>query len=112
MFLGGWVDSKMKFHFTFNSIIFFLLLGEAICQTYPGTMVNISGGTFTMGNNNPPFMFDDQDPEHLVTIDDFTLGETEVSNAYYVIFLNDMASLGNLMIEEECQVIGQVIQLK
>ena len=100
MFLGGWVDSKMKFHFTFNSIIFFLLLGEAICQTYPGIMINISGGTFTMGNNNPPFMFDDQDPEHLVTIDDFTLGETEVSNAYYVIFLNDMASLGNLMIEE------------
>jgi len=100
LFLGGWVDSKMKFHFTFNSIIFFLLLGEAICQTYPGIMINISGGTFTMGNNNPPFMFDDQDPEHLVTIDDFTLGETEVSNAYYVIFLNDMASLGNLMIEE------------
>ena len=90
----------MKFQFTLNSIIFFFLLGKAICQTYPGTMINISGGTFTMGNNNPPFMFDDQDPEHLVTIDDFTLGETEVSNAYYVIFLNDMASLGNLMIEE------------
>ena len=90
----------MKFQFSLNSIIFFFLLGEAICQTYPGIMINISGGTFTMGNNNPPFMFDDQDPEHLVTIDDFTLGETEVSNAYYVIFLNDMASLGNLMIEE------------
>ena len=90
----------MKFQFTLNSIIFFFLLGEVICQTYPGIMINISGGTFTMGNNNPPFMFDDQDPEHLVTIDDFTLGETEVSNAYYVIFLNDMASLGNLMIEE------------
>ena len=90
----------MKFQFTFISIIFFFLLENAICQTYPGTMINISGGTFTMGNNNPPFMFDDQDPEHLVTIDDFTLGETEVPNAYYVIFLNDMASLGNLMIEE------------
>ena len=98
--MGGWLDSKMKFQFSLNSIIFFFLLGEAICQTYPGIMINISGGTFTMGNNNPPFMFDDQDPEHLVTIDDFTLGETEVSNAYYVIFLNDMASLGNLMIEE------------
>jgi len=98
--VGGWLDSKMKFQFSLNSIIFFFLLGEAICQTYPGIMINISGGTFTMGNNNPPFMFDDQDPEHLVTIDDFTLGETEVPNAYYVIFLNDMASLGNLMIEE------------
>ena len=53
-----------------------------------------------MGNNNPPPMFHDQDPEHLVTIDDFTSGETEVSNAYYIIFLNDMASVGNLMIEE------------
>ena len=53
-----------------------------------------------MGNNNPPFMFDDQDPEHLVGIDDFEMGETEVSNAYYVIFLNDMVSLGNLMVEE------------
>ena len=100
MFVRCWVDSKMKFQFSLNSIIYFFLLGEAICQTYPGIMINISGGTFTMGNNNPPFMFDDQDPEHLVTIDDFTLGETEVSNAYYVIFLNDMASLGNLIIEE------------
>ena len=53
-----------------------------------------------MGNNNPPIMFDDQDPEHLVTINGFALGETEVSNANYVIFLNEMASLENLMIEE------------
>ena len=90
----------MKFQITFSSIIFFFSLGNAICQTYPGTMINISGGTFTMGNNNPPIMFDDQDPEHLVTINDFILGETEVSNANYVIFLNDMASLENLMIEE------------
>ena len=45
-------------------------------------------------------MFNDQDPEHLVGIDDFEMGETEVSNAHYVIFLNDMASLGNLMVEE------------
>ena len=90
----------MKFQFTFISIIFFFLSGNTICQTYPGTMINISGGTFTMGNNNPPIMFDDQGPEHLVTINDFTLGETEVSNSNYVIFLNDMASLENLMIEE------------
>ena len=82
----------MKFQITFSSIIFFFLLENTICQTYPGTMINISGGTFTMGNNNPPIMFDDQGPEHLVTINDFTLGETEVPNAHYVIFLNDMAS--------------------
>ena len=90
----------MKFQFTLTLIVVFFLTTISFCQTYPGTMINISGGTFTMGNNNPPQMFDDQDPEHLVTIDDFTMGATEVSNAYYVIFLNDMASLGNLMVEE------------
>ncbi len=90
----------MKFQFTLTLIVAFFLTTTSFCQTYPGTMINISGGSFTMGNNNPPPMFDDQDPEHLVGIDDFEMGETEVSNAYYVIFLNNMASLGNLMIEE------------
>jgi formylglycine-generating enzyme required for sulfatase activity len=52
-------------------------------------MINFFGGTFTMGNNNPHPLFDDQDPEHLVTIDDFTMGETEVSNAYFVILVSD-----------------------
>ena len=54
----------------------FFLKKISFCQTYPGTMINISGGSFTMGNNNPPPMFDDQDPEHLVSIDDFEMGET------------------------------------
>ena len=90
----------MKFQFSLTLIVVFLSITTSFCQTYPGTMINIPGGTFTMGNNNPPPLFDDQDPEHLVTIDDFTMGETEVSNAYYVIFLNDMAFLGNLMVEE------------
>ena len=83
----------MKFQFTLILIVVFFLTTISFCQTYPGTMINISGGSFTMGNNNPPPMFDDQDPEHLVGIDDFEMGETEVSNAYFVIFLNDMASL-------------------
>jgi len=90
----------MKFQFTLTLIVVFFLTTISFCQTYPGTMINISGGSFTMGNNNPPQMFDDQDPEHLVGIDDFEMGETEVSNAYFVIFLNDMVSLGNLMVEE------------
>ena len=72
----------------------------SFCQTYPGTMIDIPGGTFIMGNNNQPPMFNDQDPEHAVTVDDFKMGETEVPNAFYVVFLNDMASLGNLIIEE------------
>jgi formylglycine-generating enzyme required for sulfatase activity len=90
----------MVFQFASTLLVVFLSITTSFCQTYPGTLINISGGTFTMGNNNPPQMFDDQDPEHLVTIDDFTMGDTEVSNAYYVIFLNDMNSLGNLLVEE------------
>ena len=90
----------MKFQFTLTLIVVFFLTTISFCQTYPGTMINISGGNFTMGNNNPPTIFEDQDPEHLVTINDFIMGETEVSNAYFVIFLNDMASLGNLVVEE------------
>jgi len=81
-------------------ILFISSITISFCQTYPGSMIDISGGTFIMGNNNQPPMSNDQDPEHSVTVDDFKMGETEVPNAYYVIFLNDMASLGNLMIEE------------
>ena len=81
-------------------ILFISAITIPFCQTYPGAMIDISEGTFIMGNNNQPPMFNDQDPEHSVTVDDFKMGETEVSNAYYVIFLNNMASLGNLMIEE------------
>ena len=91
---------NMKSQFTLTLIIVFFSITKSFCQTYPGTMIDISGGTFTMGNNNQPPIFYDQDPEHLVTINNFIMGETEVSNAYYVIFLNDMASLGNLVVEE------------
>ena len=59
-------------------------------------MIDIWGGTFIMGNNNQPPMSNDQDPEHSVTVDDFKMGKTEVSNGYYTIFLNDMMSIGNL----------------
>jgi len=90
----------MKFQFSLTLIVVFLSITTSFCQTYPGTLLNIAGGSFTMGNNNPPPMFNDQDPEHDVTVDDFKMGETEVPNAYYVVFLNDMASLGNLIIEE------------
>ena len=86
-----------------RTLILILIISSikiSISQNYPGTMINIPGGTFIMGNNNQPQMFDDQDPEHSVTIDAFKMGETEVSNSHYVFFLNDMASLGNLMIEE------------
>ena len=84
-----------KFPFSIISLIFFCSVSLSISQTYPGTMISILGGTFIMGNNNPPPMFNDQDPEHLVTIEDFQMGETEVTNADYVVFLNEMASTSN-----------------
>ena len=90
----------IKFQFSIISLIFFFSISLSIGQTYPGTMISILGGTFIMGNNNPPPMFNDQDPEHSVTIEDFQMGETEVTNADYVVFLNEMASLGNLFVEE------------
>ena len=90
----------IKFQFSIISLIFFFSMSLSIGQTYPGTMISILGGTFIMGNNNPPPMFNDQDPEHSVTIEDFQMGETEVTNADYVVFLNEMASLGNLFVEE------------
>ena len=95
------VAVKMKkFQFRLVLIVVFFSATASFCQTYPGTMIDIPAGTFIMGNNNQPPMFNDQDPEHDVTVDDFKMGETEVPNAYYVVFLNDMASLGNLMVEE------------
>ena len=63
-------------------------------------MIDIPGGIFTMGNNTSPPMFDDQDPEHEVAIDGFKMSETEISNAEYLVFLNEMISLNSLIIEE------------
>ena len=85
---------------TITLILFILLVTISFSQTYPGTIIDVLGGSFIMGNNNQPPMSNDQDPEHYVTIDDFQIGETEVSNTYYVIFLNEMSSIGNLVIEE------------
>lgn len=43
------------------------------------TMVNVEGGTFTMGANDEPGCQDNEKPEHSVTVDDFLIGETEVT---------------------------------
>ena len=57
-------------------ILFISSIAISFCQTYQGTMIDIPGGTFIMGNNNQPPMSNDQDPEHSVTVDDFKMGET------------------------------------
>ncbi|MEM6767489.1 MAG: SUMF1/EgtB/PvdO family nonheme iron enzyme, partial [Bacteroidota bacterium] len=49
-------------------------------------MVFIAGGTFQMGSNEGD---DDEQPIHSVTLSDFFLAETEVTNAQFVVFLND-----------------------
>ena len=54
---------------TITLILFISLLTISFSQTYPGTMIDVSGGTFIMGNNNQPPMSNAQDPEHSVTVD-------------------------------------------
>lgn len=76
------------------------LLSNLLAQTYPGNMISLTGGTFTMGNNNQPPMSDNQDPEHQVTLSDFSIGETEVTYQYYVDFLNEMNDENKLTIVE------------
>jgi len=51
-------------------------------------MKSISGGTFTMGNNDLKGPQAGQAIEHTVTLSDYQMSETEVTNAQYVAFLN------------------------
>lgn len=76
-----------------------LNLSPSFAQTYPGTLISIQGGSYTMGNNGAPAMFTDQDPEHTVAISDFLMAETEVTNTHFVDFLNQVALLNQLYVE-------------
>jgi formylglycine-generating enzyme required for sulfatase activity len=71
-----------------------------IAQTYPGNLAPINGGTFIMGNNSFSPNSSDQGPEHEVTISDFSIGETEVTNQYFITYLNEMNSQGKLSVTE------------
>jgi len=51
-------------------------------------MLPITGGTFTMGNNDLLGPQAGQAVEHQVTLSNYELSETEISNAQYVEFLN------------------------
>ncbi len=69
-----------------------------IAATYTGKMVEIPGGSFTMGNNAATGPLDyTHEPERVVTISEFRMGETEVTNEQYVDFLN--AAMGEGMIK-------------
>ena len=49
---------------------------QNLTNEYGIEMVFVKGGTFTMGNNNG---FDNEKPEHEVTLDDFYIGKYEVT---------------------------------
>ena len=53
-------------------------------------MLNIEGGTFTMGSNSLIGSPDQKAaaPEHQVTLSDFAISEAEITNAQYLEFLN------------------------
>jgi formylglycine-generating enzyme required for sulfatase activity len=53
-------------------------------------MVHVPGGTFQMGDDESnPYADSDEFPRHAVTLDDFWIDQTEVTNAQFAAFLND-----------------------
>lgn len=56
------------------------LAGEYIVNGVPFTMVKVEGGTFQMGNINGD---ENETPVHNVTLSDFYIGETEVTQALW-----------------------------
>jgi len=59
-------------------------------------MVFVKSGTFRMGSEDPNIGCDscskDELPAHDVTLSDYYIGKTEVTNAQYAVFLNDYQS--------------------
>ncbi len=87
------------------TIIFMVLVfGQTVeAQTLPDSIfVNIPGGSFTMGEleseyQGPPNSFDA--PEHQVTVSDFRMSVTEITNELYLDFLNSAYTEGLLKVE-------------
>ena len=57
---------------------------------YALSLINVTGGVFNMGatSEQTAYALPNEYPIHEVTLDDFALGETEVTNAQFVLFLN------------------------
>ncbi len=56
-------------------------------------MIPVDGGTFTMGDNDYiSDFFANQSPEHQVTLSDYKIGETEVTQALWVAVMGDNPS--------------------
>ncbi len=58
------------------------------------TMIPIPGGTLTLGctNEQGEACLDDEKPPHLVTLSDYAMSRTEVTNEQFAAFLNDYGS--------------------
>jgi formylglycine-generating enzyme required for sulfatase activity len=88
----------MKKKNLFFGLFVFITL-SASSQTLPSGIVmkSISGGSFTMGNNNltgtPTTAL-----EHQVTLSPYTMSEAEITNAQYVDFLNAAYTAGLIQV--------------
>jgi formylglycine-generating enzyme required for sulfatase activity len=77
-------------------------------------MVYVPGGTFQMGSSEGDSgAHDDEFPQHTVTLDDFWIDQTEVTNAQFAAFLNDQGNQTEggttwLELEDEYCLIEQV----
>eukprot|EP01006_Ploeotia_vitrea_P058059 TRINITY_DN68719_c0_g1_i1.p1 TRINITY_DN68719_c0_g1~~TRINITY_DN68719_c0_g1_i1.p1 ORF type:complete len:661 (-),score=62.11 TRINITY_DN68719_c0_g1_i1:267-2249(-) len=81
-------------------------LPSVICQLPTGlTMVDIQGGTFTMGVQTPSGPLTDRGvstaatPAHTVTLSNFRMSSTEVTNNQYREFLQQALSRGDIKVE-------------
>ena len=76
-----------------NSSQFFEIIKNTPSIPLPD-MIRIAGGTLTLGctDEQTKYCQDDEKPAHPVTLSDFALSRTEVTNAQYAAFLNEYGS--------------------
>jgi len=83
---AGVVVNKYNVNTQVDSVIFY----KPTTSTNPInlTLVNIPGGTFTMGSPTTEVNRDDDEVEHQVTLSAFRMSKYEITNAQYAAFLN------------------------
>jgi len=69
-------------------------LSFAAENIFPGEKVAVEGGTFTMGSPSGTGNANEE-PEHSVTLSDFSISKYEITNAQYAIFMNDIGAAIN-----------------
>jgi formylglycine-generating enzyme required for sulfatase activity len=71
---------------TWKVILLLVFVSSLQAQELP-EMVQVTGGTFTMGNNDGS---SDEQPTHQVTLSDFSIGKTEITVAQYKKFCEEV----------------------